>query len=92
MKIVQIIGNRVHWDATPVHPTWESLDGKYAPNIIFVQAPDYVFEGWGFDWTKTGNDRFVMPEVPEGFEYDPATGTFYDPNDINGEGVPIDDN
>lgn len=84
MKIVQITGNRVHWDATLRHPTIESTMGLYAPNIIFVEAPDYVFEGWGFDWTQTGDDRFIMPEAPDGFSYDPTTGTFYNPDLVNG--------
>ena len=82
MKVFQVFCGFCHWDATRVHPTLESTEGLYAPDIKFVEAPDYVFEGWGFDETKEGDDRFIMPSAPEGFEYDPETGTFYDPNAI----------
>lgn len=45
--------------------------------MVFVDAPDYVFESWGFDETKEGDARFIKPTPPEGWEYDDATGTFY---------------
>ena len=80
MKIFQILDNICHYDMTPVHPTLEDTVGKYAPDIIIVEAPDYVFEGWGFDDTEEGDARFVKPVPPEGWLYDDATGTFYPEN------------
>ena len=45
-------------------------------NFIVI-APDYVFEGWFFDITQKGENRFIKPECPNGFKYDEKTGTFY---------------
>ena len=77
MKIFQIFKGICYYDTTPVHPTLESTEGKYPPDVLFVEAPDYVFEGWGFDPTKEGDERFIKPTPPEGWFYDEATGTFY---------------
>lgn len=77
MKIFQILDGFCHWDATSKHPTLDSTIGLYAPDIIFVEAPDKVHEGWGYDETKTGDDRFIQPEPPEGWAYDESSGTFY---------------
>lgn len=76
MKIFQILSGFCHYDATPVHPTLADTVGKYAPDIVFVEAPDYVFEGWGYDETKEGDARFIQPTAPEGWEYNVATGGF----------------
>ena len=85
-KVFQILNNFCHWDATAKHPTLADTVGRYAPDILFVEAPDYVFEGWGFDEEETGDARFIQPEPPEGWAYDEATGTFYptDPEIIKG--------
>lgn len=81
-KVFQILNGMCHWDATQRHPSLDSAVGKYAPDIAFVKAPDYVFEGWGYDETQQGDARFIQPEPPEHWLYDPKTGTFYpDPND-----------
>ena len=48
---------------------------KEIGNFVVI-APDYVFEGWGFDITQKGENRFIKPECPEGFKYDEKTGTF----------------
>lgn len=77
MKIVQIENGFVHWDATPVVPDLDWAATHYAPNIVFVEAPDYVFEGWAYDEDKEGNERFVKPIPPEGWLYNDETGAFY---------------
>lgn len=77
MKIMQILDGFCHWDATSQFPTMQELEGRFAPDIIFVEAPDYVFEGWGYDESVEGDARFIKPEPPEGFLYDDKTGTFY---------------
>ena len=76
MKIFQILDGICYYDATPVHPTLADTVGKYPPSVIFVEAPDYVFEHWGYDETKTGDERFIKPTPPEGWYYDDETGTF----------------
>lgn len=77
LKIVQVENGFVHWDASPVVPSLEWAATHYAPNIVFVEAPDYVFEGWTFDEEKEGDERFIKPVAPEGWLYDDATGAFY---------------
>ncbi len=77
MKIMQIYKGFCHWDATPQFASLEETEGRFAPDIIFVEAPDYVFEGWGYDETAVGDARFIKPEPPEGWLYDDKTGTFY---------------
>lgn len=72
MKVFQIVGDFCHYDATRVHPTVKSTEGRYPPDVLFVEAPDYVFEGWGYL-----NGEFIKPTPPEGWIYDDATGTFY---------------
>lgn len=76
MKIFQILDGLCYYDATPIHPTLDSTVGKYPPNVQFVEAPDYVFENWGYDSTKSGDERFVKPTPPEGWYYDDETGSF----------------
>lgn len=76
MKIFQIVSNVCYWDATAVHPMLADTVGKYPSDIIFVEAPDYVFEGWGYDSTKVGYDRFIQPTPPEGWKYNTETGGF----------------
>ena len=49
---------------------------KECGNFVVI-APDYVFEGWGYDITQKGENRFIKPECPNGFKYDEKTGTFY---------------
>lgn len=84
MKIFQIFGGFCHWDATNTVKSMAGTVGRYAPDIVFVEAPDYVFEGWGYDDTQAGDARFVQPVPPEGFLYDPETGTFYKDKDEPG--------
>lgn len=80
MKIFQIFEGFCHWDATAQFPTLESTKGKFAPNIKFVEAPDFVFEQWGFNENAEGDARFIKPTPPEGWLYDDNTGCFYPNN------------
>lgn len=72
MKIFQIEANICYWEATKKFPTVKSTVGYFPPDLLFVEAPDYVFEGWGYV-----DGKFIKPEPPEGFLYDEETGTFY---------------
>lgn len=90
MKIFQVLNGICHWDATKKHPSIKDTEGKYSPEIIFVEAPDFVFEGWGYDEAAQGDDRFIKPSLPQPeswtdmatgkiyhWEYDETVGTFY---------------
>lgn len=72
MKIFQIVNNFCKWDASKQFSTIEKAKLAYPNSIIFVEAPDYVHEGWGYI-----NGEFIKPQAPEGWLYDDATGTFY---------------
>lgn len=73
-KIFQIFNGFCHWE-TGYKSLEETKD--FPPDCIFVEAPGYVHEGWGFDDTKEGDERFIHPEPPEGWAYDEDTNTFY---------------
>lgn len=72
MKVFQIVDGFCYWDATRQFPTLGDTVGKFPPDVLFVEAPDNVFESWGYQ-----DGEFIQPEVPEGFLYDERTGTFY---------------
>lgn len=74
MKRFIVIGNSIALDVSPGTP----YVGKAPPDNGFViNAPDYVFEGWGYDVRREGDERFIKPRPPEGWAYDEATGTIY---------------
>lgn len=77
MKIVQIVGEFVHWDATIKARSLDVARKLFAPDMVFVEAPDFVFEGWGYNPLAEGDARFIRPTPPEGWNYDEKTGTFY---------------
>ncbi len=85
LKIFQILNGICYYDATPVHPTLADTVGKYSPDIVFIEAPVYVFEGWGYDETQTGDAKFIQPIPPDGWRYNIETGQFYElnPNPVN---------
>lgn len=74
-KIFQILHGRCHWQ-TPFTSLAETT-GRFPADCIFVEAPDYVNEQWGFDETEVGDDRFIKPVPPAGFIYDDDTGMMY---------------
>lgn len=77
MKIFQIVDKKCYWDATSQVHSIEQANRMYPSDILFVEAPNFVNEGWGYDDSKEKDDRFIKPETPEGWEYDPISGTFY---------------
>jgi len=88
MKVLQIIGGFCFWDASDVLRNASDAENRFSPDMIFTDAPDYVFEGWGFDESLEGDARFIQPQPPEGWLYDSASGTFYEaggirPSEIN---------
>lgn len=77
MKVFQIEANICYWDATRKFPSVRSTIGYFPPSVLFVEAPDYVFEGWGYDPVGEGDSKFIKPTPPDGWLYDDKTGTFY---------------
>ena len=77
MKIFQIENGFCHWDATAKFPTLDATNGRFPPDVLFVEAPDHVREGWGYL-----DGEFIQPQPPEGWGYDMDSGTFYPINDI----------
>lgn len=76
MKTFQIVDGFCYKDITDLA---KKTDLSYITALHYEETPDYVFAGWGFDETKEGDERFIQPEPPEGWLYDPDTGTFYQP-------------
>lgn len=74
MKIFQILHDKCHW-LTPFSSLAEVYE-RFPADCLFVEAPDYVNEQWGFDETQIGDDRFIKPTPPEGWIYDDETGQF----------------
>lgn len=81
MKIFQISNGFCYWDASRVVSSLEEASQRFAPDIEFVEAPDYVREGWGYDVLADGDARFVKPIPPDGWLYDDESGTFYKDGD-----------
>lgn len=75
-KVFQIFGGFVYTQITG-YRTAEEASRNFAPDIQIVDAPDNVFEGWGYDETKTGDARFIQPVPSDGWLYDTDTGMFY---------------
>ena len=84
MAIFQIVNGKCHWQ-TPFKSLDEVKD-RFPPDCLFVDAPDYVNEQWGFDETEIGDDRFIKPEAPEGWIYDDETGQLM-PEDMLAEAI-----
>lgn len=76
MKVFHIVENFVH-HYHPEYQTAAEASARFHPSFLFVDAPDFVFEGWGYDPEAEGDDRFIKPTPPEGWLYDDASGTFY---------------
>lgn len=81
MKIFQILNGFCFWDASHVVSSLEEASQRFAPDIVFVEAPDYVREGWGYNELSEGDERFIKPTPPDGWLYDDESGTFYKDGD-----------
>lgn len=77
MKIFLTVDGFCHKDYTREYKSAKEAAKFFDKTVTFVETPDYVFEGWGYDETAKGDDRFIKPTPPEGFDYDDETGTFY---------------
>lgn len=84
-KVFQVLNGFCYW-LTPYSSVDETI-GRYPPDCLFVEAPDYVREGWGYleendGVPLEGDDRFIKPTAPEGFIYDDETGTFFPESEL----------
>lgn len=75
MKKIQIVDGYCHYDMTEA---FKKYDLSRVTSIVVVDAPDYVFPGWGYDEEQEGDSRFIKPTPPDGWLYDDETGTFYE--------------
>ena len=69
MKVFEIV-NGVCFREYPEYANASEASKFFAPNIQFVDAPDDVWEGFGFDGSKKGDSRFIRPELSDGWVYD----------------------
>jgi hypothetical protein len=59
--IFQIFNDRLHWK-TPYNSIEEAEETHFHnPDCVFVEAPDNAQEGWGYDGTQEGDERFIAP-------------------------------
>ena len=102
MKIFQILNGMCHWECSTCQ-TLEETGQRYAPDLFFIETPDYVRPGWGYDPDAEGDARFIQPPLPEPntwagadgsayqWMYDMETGTFYiadaEGNALSGEAL-----
>lgn len=80
-KVFQIVEN-VLFAYYPQYRSAKEASTFYSSDIVFVDAPDYVFDNWGYDETKDGDERFIRPIPPTGLLYDDDSGQFYPENEI----------
>lgn len=79
MKLFDVVDNEIHAEYTGMYENAEEASKHYAPNIVFVDAPNWVFPGFGFDPSRSGDDRFIEPtsDSPGWVYY--GNGTFWNP-------------
>lgn len=82
MKVFQVVNHICYYDASRLYKTAEEAAQYYSPDTLWADAPDYVFESWGYDETKEGDERFIRPTPPDGWLYDEETGTFYPEDEL----------
>lgn len=64
MKVFQIFDGICYCDYSHNYRSAAEAAKYYSPQTVFVDAPDYVDVGWGFDGTKEGDERFIEPPAP----------------------------
>lgn len=82
MKVLEIVENRVARDYSSDYGSVEEAYRYFSTDIEFVEAPDFVFPGWGYDRAQKGDARFLKPSVGVGLAYDDATGSVWNPEEV----------
>lgn len=70
MKIMEILDNRCHHEYTEFSSMEEARLAYPEGTIDLVEAPDNVWEGYGYDPSQEGDARFIRPPLNEGWDYD----------------------
>ena len=79
-KVFEVV-NGICVDKLPFTSLTTTITSR-SSNVLFVQAPDYVFPGWGYKITDdegnalTGDACFIKPTAPDGYFYNDETGEF----------------
>ena len=79
MKVVQIHNGQVYHDLSYKYSSAVEASKFYSSEILIVDAPNYVFPGWGYNPSLDGDNKFIKPTVPEDMKYDEQTGTVWNP-------------
>lgn len=69
MKVAEILNGKIHH----IYPEYHSVEEArkyFAPNIKFIEIPDKVGELWGFDENAEGDERFIAPQLDDGWYWD----------------------
>lgn len=68
-KVFQIIDGECYSEVTELFPAAADTVGWYPDDLLFVDAPDYVFQGWTYR-----NGKFYEPVAPGGYHYNYENG------------------
>lgn len=82
MKLFQIVDNVVFYEMTSLYADIHDARKHYDSTIQIEEAPNEVFVGWGFDPSKSGDDRFIKPVPGDGLAYNPDTGEIWNPIEV----------
>lgn len=77
MKVMQIKNGLIYQDVSSLYESAIEASKYYDNTIEFIDTPNYVFPGWGYNPSLEGDNRFIKPSVPDGMIYDDETGTVF---------------
>lgn len=70
-KLAEMRGDVVHHIYPPEEfATAEEAYKVFPRDIVLVDAPDWVGEGWGYNPDAEGDERFIAPGLPDGWFWD----------------------
>jgi len=81
IRVVQILNSRIHL----IFPDGQYKNAAqarkfYHKSIQLEDAPLWVQIDYPYDGSKSGDDRYTRPTVPEGWRLDEESGTLYNPS------------
>ena len=69
MKVMEIADGRTRISC-PQYASAEEARKYFAPNIQFIDVPDWVGVGWKILDGVEGDGKYLAPELPEGWVWD----------------------